>query len=425
MPFVQETAPTTPTTPASAVPETATSSTAAPTTPETTASAPASSPAPTTPQTPPDAVPAKDTASDTKATTPEAKTDAKTDVKSDIKSESKPTVTITKSETVTRPLPPKAPSDAIWLFTWVPLIVMIGLWLYLRGRNQAAMRARDEAMLAATKKTKKKSSYSSTEVDGVTGLSSQSTSDRTSKGNSKKNKKDKQQQKKKQQLANSGATASKANNAAIATKASAPVALTSKANEPANQTSKKATSSSTISAESNTNIASTAAERKAAAPVAQPAKAIFEPLRKVTASAKIEANDTDFESEEGEEQDFAPTRGRRPAPPAPVITTPTKVTGGRFEKLNVPAANAGMNASSANRWPSEAVRPPATVRAPQQSAESRANSIPKLAQADSETAAGPITARGLGAFLKTAKPSATSESTGISSAEVQAESSGS
>jgi hypothetical protein len=338
-----------------------------------------------------------------------------------------PAITVTKSETVTTPLAPKAPNDAIWLFTWLPLIVMMGLWLYLRGRNQAAARARADALMAASsKKLKKPSRPQSADADDASSSSGTASNER-SKGNSKKNKKDKLQQKKKQQQTSSGAPSSKAKPVSApaisaAASSSAPVvATTQPPTDSAQPISASTTSTSTVTASAaapSSTIASSA-ERKATAPAAQPAKAIFEPLRKVPASAPQDVA-TD-EAEGDEESDFVPQRKRRPSPPPIVVTTPTKVSGGRFEKLNVPPANAGLNASSANRWPAEAARPATPVRAPQPNMAPQAITTSTV-ETGKSAAPAPITGRGLGAFVKLAKPS-NAETSATESSEAQTESS--
>lgn len=335
------------------------------------------------------------------------------------KADIKPSVTITKSETTITPLEPKAPSDAIWLFTWLPLVVMMGLWLYLRGRNQAAERARAEALQAAsTKKSKKPARSQPTAAADTSGAISQTAGERVSKGNSKKNKKDKQQQKKKQQ-SNSGAATSKATNqsqAVMASTSSSPEVASSPVSSVVNRTEKKPlverTSSSASVPEATTE------ELKSAAPAVQPPKAIFEPLRKITAVARTEEAESCLEADASDEQENQSSHRRRPSPPPQVVTTPRKVSSGRFEKLNSPAATAGLG-SSTNRWPAEATRPVTAVRAPQ-AAVPRTN--PSATVEAAKSTPTPITARGLGAFVKLAKPNP-AESQATESVEVENESS--
>lgn len=343
------------------------------------------------------------------ATQPDVSADAKADVrKPEVKAEVQPAgVTVTKTETVTTPLPPETQYDAFSSWIWLPLIIAMALWLYLRGRNQAAQRARAEALLVtASKKSKKSARSLATEYradDDVGSVSS--VAGERSKGNSKKNKRDKQQQKKRQQ-ARPDATARKVNRVA---------AGDATVIESSRPVSAKATqSTSTLAA---ADALAPAMERK---PVAQPPKAIFEPLRKVTVSAVVENDASGIEDDESDEQEFATIRKRRPSPPPPVITTPAKVSSGRFEKLNLPPANAGLGASSANRWPAESARPVAAIRVQQPSAGPLASSTPV------QTAAAPpvVSARGLGAFVKVARPTEEVESPLVDSAQAQTESSG-
>jgi hypothetical protein len=439
MPFVQEAAPAaelTPATPvaqataepAAAEPATAAPATAAPA-PQT---APVASASPAALSDPTPAVPSSaavtvspEVASDPKATAATdaqaVKPDAELVVRPEAKTDSKPSLTITKSETVTTPLAPKAPSDTIWLFTWLPLVVMMGLWLYLRGRNQAAERARAEALLAASSKKSKKSARSQPTVEDASGATGQVASERA-KGNSKRNKKDKQQQKKKQQQANSGASASNAKSVATAVSATASVAATTAANTGSLQPSSTAAAETTAAAITQGSTITNSPERKPAVPAAQPAKAIFEPLRKVTVSALKENVAAEVEGEDGEEQAFVPNRRRRPSPPPAVVTTPAKVSGGRFEKLNLPPANAGLSASSANRWPADAIRPATPATTPQPRTVALANATAPV-DTDKSATPVPVTARGLGAFVKLAKPSGAEESPAAETSESQTESS--
>ena len=383
MPFVQEAAPTTALTLSAALKPTTAVTQASSATPATSAALDATPSVPVdsttiAPQTSPAVLPSTEVVSDAKpSVAAEAKSEVIADVRPEVKAEPmSPTVTITKSETVTTPLAPKSPGDSIWLFTWLPLVIMMGLWLYFRGRNQAAHRARAEALLAtSTKKSKKAARPQASETDDASGSVSQGASERIGKGNSKKIKKDKQQQKKKQQQANSGAITGKANSITTSAGTASPITQSvANLSESAKPISSKAASASPLALTAASAAATApAAERKT---IAQPPKAIFEPLRKVTASARI-AN-TDVEADESEEQEYAPVRNRRPGPQStgpqstgsqpPVITTPAKVSSGRFEKLNLPPANAGLGALSANRWPAEAARPVGTVRVPQPNA---------------------------------------------------------
>ncbi len=326
------------------------------------------------------------------------------EAKAEIKTEAKPDgLAITKTEAVPTRLEPGSSSDGFYLWMWLPLAVMMGIWLYLRGRNQAAERARADALLAAAPKKSKKSARSQTaeyRADDETNSLATAAGERSGKGNSKKNKKDKQQQKKKQQ-ANSAVATAKANRIAPS------------ATESVKPISAKAPEVSVAS----TTV--TAPERKAVAPIPQAAKAIFEPLRKITSPAPVDNTESEFESDESLEREFTSSRKRRPSPPPPVVITPAKVSSGRFEKLNLPPANAGLGASAANRWPTEAAHP-ITARAPQ-SVAPRADSSP--AQPVRTVAPAPTTARGLGAFVKVAKPTVATESPAMDTAETQAESS--
>ena len=134
---------------------------------------------------------------------------------------------ITVSETkVTKTTPEVEPSSPlVMLLMWLPLIVAMGLWLYLRGKNQAAMRAREEALTLAAKKAKKssRSQNAAVKMDDATQNAVQSAP--TSKSKSKKSKKDKQ---KKKQSTGSGAVASKAPQSVakqpVATASQSPVA---------------------------------------------------------------------------------------------------------------------------------------------------------------------------------------------------------
>ena len=433
MPFVQEAALTTALTPSALTPTTAVTQ-ASSATQATSAALDATPSIPVdsttvAPQTSPAVLPSTEVVSDAKpSVAADAKAEVGADVKPEVKAEPKsPAVTITKSETVTTPLAPKSPGDSIWLFTWLPLVIMMGLWLYFRGRNQAAHRARAEALLAtSTKKSKKAARPQASETDDASGSVSQGASERIGKGNSKKNKKDKQNQKKKQQQINSDATTAKPNSTTSAGTSSPVTAHAANVTGSARSNSEKVASASS-SALAAASVAAIAlpTERKSVAPAAQPAKAIFEPLRKVTASARIE--NTEVEGDESEEQEYAPVRSRRPSrqttsPLPPVITTPAKVSSGRFEKLNLPLANAGLGASSANRWPAEVARPVATVRPQQPSPTPQADSTP--AQAEQEVAPAPMAARGLGAFVKLAKPNTATESAAMESVETKNESNG-
>jgi hypothetical protein len=351
----------------------------------------------------------------------EAKTvavDAKSQVRPEAKAETQPpSLTITKSETVTKPLTPESPIDATSLWMWLPLVIAMGLWLYLRGRNQAAQRARSEALLAAASKKSKKSPRSQSAEyrnDENSGSISKVAGERSGKGNSKKNKKDKQQQKKKQQQVSSSGTTDKSNSVTAST------ALGSESSKPRSASAANVKASSTKATDSTAAMSanSFAATPKTVASAAQPAKAIFEPLRKITAAPAEKA--ADFETDESDDQDFEPFRKRRASPPPPVITSPAKVSGGRFEKLNLPPANAGLG-TSASRWPVEAAQPVATVRAQQPTAIPQAASIAvQVANADSPS---PPTARGLAAFVKVARPAEVTEPTIIDSAESQTDSS--
>ncbi len=350
------------------------------------------------------------TSSDESAATPSASpvivpaAEMASEAKAEIKTEAKPDgLAITKTEAVSTRLEPGSASDGFYLWMWLPLAVMMGIWLYLRGRNQAAERARADALLAAASKKSKKSARSQTaeyRADDETNSLATAAGERSGKGNSKKNKKDKQQQKKKQQ-ANSAVATAKANRIAPS------------ATESVKPISAKAPEVSVAS----TTV--TAPERKAVAPIPQAAKAIFEPLRKITSPAPVDNTESEFESDESLEREFTSSRKRRPSPPPPVVITPAKVSSGRFEKLNLPPANAGLGASAANRWPTEAAHP-ITARAPQ-SVAPRADSSP--AQPTRTVDPAPTTARGLGAFVKVAKPTVATESPAMDTAETQAESS--
>ena len=354
----------------------------------------------TTPATSPTIVPATDLS-------PEVATEAKPEAKA----ESGPdALTITKTEAVTTRLAPESSSDGFLLWMWLPLAIMLGIWLFLRGRNQAAERARADALLATASKKSKKPARSQTaefRADDETSSVVKAAGERSGKGNSKKFKKDKQQQRKKQQ-ANAGVDTGNANRtpasaiAIVAAEAVKPIRA--KANEPSVATAATAA----------------APERKAIAPVPQAAKAIFEPLRRVTSPARVENVDSDFEADKSLEQEFAPNRKRRSSTPPPVITTPAKVSSGRFEKLNVPPANAGLGAATASRWPSEAARPLAPTQAPQPMVSSRAEST--TAEAARTVTPAPVTARGLAAFVKVAKTTETTDSATDDSAETQADS---
>ena len=328
------------------------------------------------------------------------------EAKAEIKTEAKPDgLAITKTEAVSTRLEPGSSSDGFYLWMWLPLAVMMGIWLYLRGRNQAAERARADALLAAASKKSKKSARSQTaeyRADDETNSLATAAGERSGKGNSKKNKKDKQQQKKKQQ-ANSVVATAKANRIA-----------------PSAPESVKPISAKAHEASVATAIATaTAPERKTVAPIPQAAKAIFEPLRKITSPAPVDNTASEFESDESLEREFTSSRKRRPSPPPPVVITPAKVSSGRFEKLNLPPANAGLGASAANRWPTEAAHP-ITARAPQ-SVAPRVDSSPT--QPARTAAPAPTTARGLGAFVKVAKPTVATDSPAMDTAETQAESS--
>ena len=326
------------------------------------------------------------------------------EAKSEPKTEAKPAgVAVTETKAVSTRLEPGSSSDGLYLWMWLPLAVMMGIWLYLRGRNQAAERARADALLATAAKKSKKSARSQTaeyRADDESNSLATAAGERSGKGNSKKNKKDKQQQKKKQQ-ANSAVATAKANRIApSATESVKPISATAH---------EASVATATV----------TAPERKTVAPIPQAAKAIFEPLRKVTSPAPVDNAESEFESDESLEREFTPSRKRRPSPPPPVVITPAKVSNGRFEKLNLPPANAGLGASAANRWPTEAARP-ITARAPQ-SVAPRADS--STAQSARSVAPAPVTARGLGAFVKVAKPTEATESPAMDATETQAESS--
>ena len=119
------------------------------------------------------------------------------------------------------------------------------------------------------------------------------------------------------------------------------------------------------------------------------------------ADTNADSQTTDSEMD----QEIESYRRRRPNTPPPVITTPTKVSGTRFEKLNVPAANAGLSSSSANRWPNEATQPVAPARSAQsdRSAQPRNETTRKPSAPANQAPRAPITARGLGSFVKVAK----------------------
>lgn len=326
------------------------------------------------------------------------------EAKSELKTEAKPAgAAVTETKAVSTRLEPGSSSDGLYLWMWLPLAVMMGIWLYLRGRNQAAERARADALLATAAKKSKKSARSQTaeyRADDESNSLATAAGERSGKGNSKKNKKDKQQQKKKQQ-ANSAVATAKANRIApSATESVKPISATAH---------EASVATATV----------TAPERKTVAPIPQAAKAIFEPLRKVTSPAPVDNAESEFESDESLERESTPSRKRRPSPPPPVVITPAKVSSGRFEKLNLPPANAGLGASAANRWPTEAASP-ITARAPQ-SVAPRADS--STAQSARSVAPAPVTARGLGAFVKVAKPTEATESPAMDATETQAESS--
>ena len=252
------------------------------------------------------------------------------------------------------------------------------------------MRAREEALTLAAKKAKKSSrSQQVVKLDDATQHSVQATnpSGSASKSKSKKSKKDKS---KKKQPAISDATSSKAKQT-VAAIAAAPAPT--------------AAAASSLPTSSNTESAPSPAAPIVSAPPVN--KAIFEPLRKVTApvakSLNVESDDeqtTEQTASNQSDSDESYSRKRRPIqPPAPVVT-PTKVSSGRFEKLNTSAATIGIGAT--NRWPVEASQPVAPVRAVQNTESQTKRESAKRAPA------APMTGRGLGAFVKTAKPSADS-----------------
>ncbi len=321
--------------------------------------------------------------------------------------------TTTKTEAPTKQAPSQSetppPSHFAMLLMWLPFVVAMGLWLYLRGRNQAAERARAEALIAATKKAKKssRSQNAPVKMDDATGSSIQSASSSSNfggssnKSSSKKKKKDKQ---KKKQPVNSGVNAGANSGAAVSKAASA---LKGQA----------ALAPQVASDDPNDSLAG-ASDSKPTVATPSVNKAIFEPLRKVTetkasaADANNEFDATDGDSELRDAQDAAMVRKRRSPPPPVIVTTPTKVSSGRFEKLNVPAASAGVGAN-ASRWPAEAARPAAPVRVAHVDEDPELKSAaPKSSMAQSfaaqsaatrSTPPAPVTGRGLGAFVKVNK----------------------
>ena len=329
------------------------------------------------------------------------------------------TSTSTASPEAAKPKEAEPMSTAAQLLIWLPFVVAMGLWLYLRGRNQAAERARAEALAASVKKQKKSSRLQSDVVgaNDSTGSVIQESGSRT-KGNSKKNKKDKQKKQQQTAAAQSSKKVSSANAATV---------------KPAVSASSIATALSAVKSEakSDAELKSTSVQAnalQATSPKAEPAapqvnKAIFEPLRKVTAKVTSATEVDEAEGDEAEDyrgRDYNSDRNsgrnsdrqRRSNEPT-IVTTPAKVSGTRFEKLNVPAANAGLG-SATNRWPAEATRPVAPAQptaAFQPSRDSRSDASASSASSSgnsSATMSSPQMARGLSAFLKKASSAETS-----------------
>jgi len=318
------------------------------------------------------------------------------------------TTSATVSPAVATPPPAAEPMSTFAMFLmWLPFVVAMGLWLYLRGRNQAAERARTEALAAATKKQKKSSRSQSASIsaEDSTGNLIQEAGSR-SKGNSKKNKKDKLR--KKQSAASP--PSKKVNQVAALAKSTTAAANSASETSVARAAAVSLAPSSTSQlALQQKSVEQKSVEIKAEASATPVNKAIFEPLRKVTVNvtraASVEATE-DYENDEYQVRERGPGRQRRSNEPT-IITTPTKVSGTRFEKLNVPAANAGLS-SATNRWPAEASRPAAETQQVAQKA--RPTSDSRSASQDSRPASAnssqstlsPQIARGLSAFVKKA-----------------------
>lgn len=317
--------------------------------------------------------------------------------------------------------PPRAvdpPSSIMTMLMWLPLVVAMGLWLYLRGRNQANERARAESLAVAVKKQKKAARAQSTIVDDDDTARAGQQSVTRSKGNSKKNKKDKQ--KKKQ--TNAGVPSKKANQVAAQASSSLSVSSAEAIGTANDSRSNSLTALSTqrgAGSPASVVPARSAADEKPAElksadrraePVSSPVtKAIFEPMRKVKVNLPDAAQTEKAELDGSEEYPMRGSgRARQNYSNEPqIITTPTKVSGTRFEKLNVPAANAGLG-SATNRWPTEASRPVSGAShgqsnaSPQPSNSSRSSSNDSKSPPDvsSQSSQSPLTARGLGAFVK-------------------------